>query len=306
MYLKWNNNCKLCYYKYFMKKVIIMDFEKEKIMELKKKFDSIINTEKSVEFWYARDLQIQLGYVQWRNFLEVINKAIQSCENAGIKVSNHFAKVSKMIDLAKGAKRPIEDYMLTRYACYLIAQNGDTKKEEIAFAQTYFAVQTRKQEIIEDRIKLMNRLEAREKLRESEKQLSKNIYERGVDDLGFARIRSKGDSALFGGLNTMQMKTKYGVKENRPLADFLPTLTIAAKNLATEMTNYNVTEKDMYGEKSITDEHVDNNLSVRSMLNKRGIRPENLKPAEDLKKLERRVKSESKKIADSNKLPKQL
>lgn len=283
-----------------------MDFEKEKIMELKKKFDSIINTEKSVEFWYARDLQIQLGYVQWRNFLEVINKAIQSCENAGIKVSNHFAKVSKMIDLAKGAKRPIEDYMLTRYACYLIAQNGDTKKEEIAFAQTYFAVQTRKQEIIEDRIKLINRLEAREKLRESEKQLSKNIYERGVDDLGFARIRSKGDSALFGGLNTMQMKTKYGVKENRPLADFLPTLTIAAKNLATEMTNYNVTEKDMYGEKSITDEHVDNNLSVRSMLNKRGIRPENLKPAEDLKKLERRVKSESKKIADSNKLPKQL
>ena len=306
MYLKWNNNCKLCYYKYFMKKVIIMDFEKEKIMELKKKFDSIINTEKSVEFWYARDLQIQLGYVQWRNFLEVINKAIQSCENAGIKVSNHFAKVSKMIDLAKGAKRPIEDYMLTRYACYLIAQNGDSKKEEIAFAQTYFAVQTRKQEIIEDRIKLINRLEAREKLKESEKQLSKNIYERGVDDLGFARIRSKGDSALFGGLNTMQMKTKYGVKENRPLADFLPTLTIAAKNLATEMTNYNVTEKDMYGEKSITDEHVDNNLSVRNMLNKRGIKPENLKPAEDLKKLERRVKSESKKIADSNKLPKQL
>ena len=283
-----------------------MDFEKEKIMELKKKFDSIINTEKSVEFWYARDLQIQLGYVQWRNFLEVINKAIQSCENAGIKVSNHFAKVSKMIDLAKGAKRPIEDYMLTRYACYLIAQNGDSKKEEIAFAQTYFAVQTRKQEIIEDRIKLINRLEAREKLKESEKQLSKNIYERGVDDLGFARIRSKGDSALFGGLNTMQMKTKYGVKENRPLADFLPTLTIAAKNLATEMTNYNVTEKDMYGEKSITDEHVDNNLSVRNMLNKRGIKPENLKPAEDLKKLERRVKSESKKIADSNKLPKQL
>ena len=150
----------------------------------------------------------------------------------------------------------------------------------------------------------MNRLEAREKLKESEKQLSKNIYERGVDDLGFARIRSKGDSALFGGLNTMQMKAKYGVKENRPLADFLPTLTIAAKNLATEMTNYNVTEKDMYGEVSITDEHVENNLSVRNMLNKRGIKPENLKPAEDLKKLERRVKSEDKKIANSNKLPK--
>ena len=283
-----------------------MEFEKSKLIELKEKFDSIINTEEkdNIEFWYARDLQIQLGYKRWENFIETIKKAMQSCENAGIEVDNHFREVTKMVQIGSGARRNLQDYMLTRYACYLIAQNGDSKKEEIAFAQTYFAVQTRKQEIIEDRIKLMNRLEAREKLKESEKQLSKNIYERGVDDLGFARIRSKGDSALFGGLNTMQMKAKYGVKENRPLADFLPTLTIAAKNLATEMTNYNVTEKDMYGEESITDEHVDNNLSVRNMLNKRGIKPENLKPAEDLKKLERRVKSENKKMARKSNLPK--
>ena len=283
-----------------------MEFEKSKLIELKEKFDSIINTEEkeNIEFWYARDLQIRLGYKRWENFIETIKKAMQSCENAGIEVDNHFREVTKMVQIGSGARRNLQDYMLTRYACYLIAQNGDSKKEEIAFAQTYFAVQTRKQEIIEDRIKLMNRLEAREKLKESEKQLSKNIYERGVDDLGFARIRSKGDSALFGGLNTMQMKAKYGIKGNRPLADFLPTLTIAAKNLATEMTNYNVTEKDMYGEESITDEHVDNNLSVRNMLNKRGIKPENLKPAEDLKKLERRVKLENKRIANKGNLPK--
>lgn len=285
---------------------IFMEFEKATLIELKEKFDSIVNTEEKekIEFWYARDLQIQLGYKRWENFIETIKKAMKSCENAGIAVEDHFREVTKMISIAKGAKRKVQDYMLTRYACYLIAQNGDSKKQEIAFAQTYFAVQTRKQEIIEDRIKLMNRIEAREKLRESEKQLSKNLYERGVDDIGFARIRSKGDSALFGGLNTMQMKAKYGVKETRPLADFLPTLTIAAKNLATEMTNYNVTEQNMYGEEKITDEHIDNNLSVREMLNKRGIKPENLKPAEDLKKLERRVKTENKKIAVSNKLPK--
>lgn len=209
-----------------------------------------------------------------------------------------------MVRLGSGAKRNIKDYMLTRYACYLIAQNGDPKKEEIAFAQSYFAVQTRKQELIEERIAYIERTEARGRLREAEKRLSQNIYERGVDDAGFGRIRSKGDTALFGGYTTQDMKQRLGVKDNRPLADFLPTLTIAAKNLATEMTNYNVEEKDLQGETAITTEHIQNNRSVRIMLGERGIKPEELPPSEDIKKLERRVKSQEKKIAEqSGKLP---
>ena len=209
-----------------------------------------------------------------------------------------------MVELGSRAKRNVKDYMLTRYACYLIAQNGDPKKEEIAFAQSYFAIQTRKQELIEERIALIERTEARGRLRESEKRLSQNIYERGVDDAGFGRIRSKGDRALFGGYTTQEMKNRLGVKSSRPLADFLPTLTIAAMNLATEMTNYNVEEKNLQGESSITGEHVQNNRSVRDMLGQRGIKPENLPPSEDIKKLERRVKSQEKKIAaQAGKLP---
>lgn len=209
-----------------------------------------------------------------------------------------------MVSLGSGSKRNIKDYMLTRYACYLIAQNGDPKKEEIAFAQSYFAVQTRKQELIEERIAYIERTEARGRLRESEKRLSQNIYERGVDDAGFGRIRSKGDTALFGGRSTQDMKKRLGVSDNRPLADFLPTLTIAAKNLATEMTNYNVEEKDLQGEASITVEHVQNNVTVRDMLGQRGIRPEDLPASEDIKKLERRVKSQEKNLAaQSAKLP---
>ena len=280
--------------------------DKMQIVKIKENFDGTIHNvpNSDVEFWYARELMPLLGYERWENFEKAIKRSMDSCETAGITVSDHFREVTKMVQLGSGSQRSVKDYMLTRYACYLIAQNGDVKKEEIAFAQAYFAVQTRKQELIEERISYIERSVARTKLKESEKRLSQNIYQRGVDDMGFARIRSKGDTALFGGCSTQKMKEKLGIKENRPLADFLPTLTIAAKNLATEMTNYNVEEKDLFGEGEITTEHVQNNSSVRSMLVDRGIKPEELPPAEDIKKLERRTTSQDKKLAENaGKLP---
>ena len=280
--------------------------DKMQIVKIKENFDDTIHNvpNSDVEFWYARELMPLLGYERWENFEKAIKRSMDSCETAGITVSDHFREVTKMVQLGSGSQRAVKDYMLTRYACYLIAQNGDVKKEEIAFAQAYFAVQTRKQELIEERISYIERSVARTKLKESEKRLSQNIYQRGVDDMGFARIRSKGDTALFGGCSTQKMKEKLGIKENRPLADFLPTLTIAAKNLATEMTNYNVEEKDLFGEGEITTEHVQNNSSVRSMLVDRGIKPEELPPAEDIKKLERRTTSQDKKLAENaGKLP---
>ncbi|HEL1790683.1 TPA: DNA damage-inducible protein D [Streptococcus suis] len=280
--------------------------EQSKIYRTKEKFDSIVNQTENefIDYWYARDLMPLLGYERWENFHKAIQRAMSSVETSDTKVSDHFREVTKMVPLGSGSERPVKDYMLTRYACYLIAINGDTNKEEIAFAQSYFAVQTRKQELIEERLHYIERTEARGKLKESEKRLSQNIYERGVDDKGFGRIRSKGDTALFGGHSTQEMKERLGVKSNRPLADFLPTLTIAAKNLATEMTNYNVEENNLHGEKSITDEHVLNNTTIRNMLGQRGIKPEELPPAEDLKKLERKVKQQNKKlIKEAGKLP---
>ena len=283
--------------------------DKKTISTMKKMFDDIMHTTEdgTVEFWYARELMGCLGYTTWRRFKDAINRAMESCKSAEIEVSDHFADAVKMVEIGSNAVRDVDDIMLTRYACYLIAQNGDPRKEEIAFAQSYFAVQTRKQELIEERIAYIQRTEARGKLRESEKRLSQNIYERGVDDAGFGRIRSKGDQALFGGISTQEMKEKLGVSDKRPLADFLPTLTIAAKNLATEMTNYNVEEKDLKGEGAITTEHVQNNTTVREMLGTRGIKREELPPSEDIKKLERKVKSQEKKIAkESGVLPKKI
>lgn len=275
----------------------------EIIQELLQKFENACYEYKGIECWSARELQEILGYSQWRNFKNAIDKAKTTCESAGEKVSDHFADVSKMIDLGKGGQREVEEIALTRYACYLIAQNGDSNKNEIAFAQTYFAVQTRKQEIIEQRLLDVARVTAREKLSKSEKKLSGIIYERGVNDKGFAIIRSQGDKALFGGFTTQDMKRKLKVPDSKPLADFLPTLTIKAKDFATELTSHNVVEKDLKGQNQIANEHIENNKAVRKILKERGVKPENLPALEDVKKVQRKLENENKKIGkNTNKL----
>ena len=266
------------------------------ITKLSGAFEEVAYSQDGLEYWLARDLQKLLDYDEWRNFLRVIDKAKIACDKSKQKITDHFVDVNKTIEMPKGASKEIDDIMLTRYACYLIAQNGDPRKDTIAFAQSYFAVQTRKQEILEERIRLAERLQARQKLIETETELSKLIYERDVDNQGFGRIRSKGDQALFGGITTLQMKKKLGIPENRPLADFLPTITIKAKDLATEITNFNVQKNNLYGEEKITKEHVKNNTDVRNVLGKSGIKPEKLPPEEDIKKLERRVKVDKKKM----------
>lgn len=272
----------------------------EEILDLFSRFEAAAAEYEDIECWSARELQILLGYSKWENFSKVIDKAKEACKNAGQQIGDHFPDVRKVIEAGKGAQHVIDDVLLTRYACYLIAQNGDARKQQIAFAQTYFAVQTRRAEIIEQRILEAERVKARAKLQETEKNLSGILYERGVDDKGFGIIRSKGDQALFG-LSTAMLKRKMGAPGNRPLADFLPTVSIKAKDFAAAMTAENVQIKNLTGQTAIEKEHVENNLGVRKIMIERGLKPENLPPAEDIKKVERRLKSEEKKLSGKNK-----
>jgi DNA-damage-inducible protein D len=270
--------------------------KKDLVQTLTRSFEAHANqADSGVEFWLARDVQHLLGYSEWRNFsTTAMSKARTACEVSGERVSDHFVDVNKMVDLGSGSRREVEDVMLTRYACYLIAQNGDPRKPEIAFAQTYFALQTRRVELIEQRLLEAERVQARRKLGETEKELSGLIYEQTGGNQDFALIRSKGDQALFG-RNTQDMKERWSVPAHRPLADFAPTLILKAKDFATEITIHNARERQMRSEAAISNEHVTNNQAIRQTLLNRGIRPEDLPPEEDVRKVERRLAAEDRK-----------
>ena len=275
----------------------------DEIADLLAQFEAIARREHDVEFWLARELQPLFGYERWENFATLLERARVACAQAGQSVDDHFREVTKMVPLGSGALRPVDDVALTRYAAYLLAQNGDPRKEAIAFAQTYFAVQTRRQEWIEARLAEHERIKARKQLTTSERDLSGVIFDRLGEGDSFTRIRSKGDKALFGGLSTQQMKDRLSVPDARPLADFLPTITIKAKDFANEITTHNTNENSLRSEPAISSEHVKNNAEVRGVLGRRGIKPEELPRAEDVRKVERRLTAEAKKLPKSASKP---
>jgi len=273
--------------------------KEETIRQLYKKLEGIvrIEVESNEEVWLGREFQAVLTYARWENFNKIIEKAKTACTNSGHHTQDHFRDVTKMVGVGSGANREIRDVMLTRYGCYLVAQNGDPSKKPVAFAQTYFAMQTRTLELIQQRIEDSERIKARKKLTISEKELSETIDQRVGDLRSFARIRSHGDEALFGGHTTRDMKKQLGTPPKRPLADFLPTITIKAKDFANEITNFNVKKEDLGTEGEITFEHVKNNKGVRKLLLDRNIIPESLPPDKDVKKVERQLEGEKKQIA---------
>jgi DNA-damage-inducible protein D len=271
------------------------------IEQLLQQFEKAARHEGQIEYWSARDLQLLLDYSKWDKFASVLEKAKTSCEQSGEAISDHFLRVGKMVPLGSGSEREIEDYLLTRYACYLLAQNGDPRKEVVAFAQTYFALQTRKQELIEKRMVLEERIRARKRLRASEEELQQLAFQRGVDHDGFSRIKLKGDQALFGGKTSHELKEFHQLPAHRDLEDFLPTITLTAKDLAAQLTHFNINQKNLEGEENIGEEHATNNNEIREMLVRRGAKPEQLPTEDDLKKVERQLKTSDRKLLKKEK-----
>jgi DNA-damage-inducible protein D len=263
-------------------------------LELLAKTLDDIRHQNGVEFWYARELYPILGYSRWENFETALNRSKDACKTTGGSVEDHFREVTKMVNIGSDAQRETQDIKLTRYACYLVTLNGDPRKEEIAFAQAYFVTQTRKIEILQKHMGELERIDAREKLKITEKEFSNMGFSRGVDSKGIAEIRAKGDEALFGGKTTDEMKHRLGVSSKKPLADYLPNVTLKAKDLAAAITIEKTRQNNLYGKSEIREEHINSNTNVRGALTKTGIYPESLPASEDIKKIEAKHRKEMK------------